>query len=74
MIDKIYSWVSRSENKSYFAFEPQTDITTYELAQCINYIFCIEEYVRDVESYIKRMPPEISRHFKVYEDVSRLDY
>ena len=52
-----------------FNWEPQEDITAYELARCVPAFGISANYPHTVAKYIEGLPPNVRRHFvEVKED------
>ena len=56
--------------KTRIIWEPQPDITTYELAMAIKVIIASTEQFADVRATYDTLPNEVQRHFKVWAEVA----
>jgi len=58
------------EDGRSFKYQPQPDITTYELSLCM-YLLMVQAWnrsLRDEQTIYDQLPPEAQRHFQVVRD------
>ena len=60
------------EDGRHFKYQPQPDITAYELSICM-YLLMVQAWnrsLRDEQTIYDQLPPEAQRHFQVVRDTN----